>query len=92
MSRKVCDIWKSRSIVDALKERPADDIWVMDCPRCGVTSYYNQGSHFSCRACRRTYYCLSEGEESDGRLCVYCDDARTLTDTLEQYDGDGDHY
>lgn len=89
--KKVCDIWKSRSVVEALKTRTADDIWVMDCPQCGVTSYYNQGSHFSCRSCGAGFYCLSEGEESDGRACVYCDDARTLADSV-QYDGDGDHY
>lgn len=86
--KTVCDIWKSRSVVEALKTRPADDIWVMDCPRCGVTSYYNQGSHFSCRGCNRTFYALSEGEESDGRPTVNCDDARTLADTVQQYDGE----
>lgn len=83
---KPCNIWKSRAVVEALKSRPADDIWVMDCPCCGTTSYYNQGSHFTCRHCGRTFYCLSEGEESDGRPTVNCDDARTLADTVDYPD------
>lgn len=89
MSKEVCDIWKSRSVVEALKTRDASDIWVMDCPKCGVTSYYNQGSHFSCRSCGTTFYCLSEGEEHDGSMpTVSCDEARTLTDTVGDFNQD----
>lgn len=87
--RKVCDIWKSRAVVEALKTRASDDIWILECPYCHVDSYYNQGSHFSCRSCGTTFYCLSEGEAHDGsRPTVYCDDARTLADTVEDFHQD----
>jgi hypothetical protein len=35
-------------VVEALKERRASDIALLECPRCGNLSYYNEGSHFSC--------------------------------------------
>lgn len=88
------DIWKDPMVKVALKDgRSADDIAVLDCPKCGTTGYYNQGSHFSCRKCRRVFYCCSEDEVApvDGRAFVRLDDFRTLADTV-QYDGDGDHY
>ena len=31
--------------------RQADDIWLVDCPKCGWASYWNEGSHASCRNC-----------------------------------------
>lgn len=37
-------------VVEALKEgRHADDIWLVNCSHCGWVSYYNEGSHASCR-------------------------------------------
>ena len=33
------------------EHRSADDIYVVDCPRCGWFSYYNEGSHATCRNC-----------------------------------------
>lgn len=50
--RKVCRIDEDETVVAALREgRHADDIYLMDCPYCGEVSYWNQGSHFTCRAC-----------------------------------------
>lgn len=43
---------EDETVVAALREgRHADDIWLMDCPYCGTASYWNQGSHFTCREC-----------------------------------------
>lgn len=39
-------------VVAAIREgRHANDIWLVDCPNCGVPSYWNQGSHAGCRLC-----------------------------------------
>jgi len=88
------DIWKDPSVKAALKEgRPADDIMVLACRKCGQWGYYNQGSHFYCRHCKIGYAVLSEGEEpGDTEPIVYASEAITLADTVQQYDGDGDHY
>lgn len=41
-------------VIEALKDgRHAEDIYLVTCPWDGVTSYYNQGSHASCRKCGR---------------------------------------
>lgn len=81
------DIWQDPLIRSLLKERPADDIQVMDCPVCGRMSYYNQGSHFTCRFCDRTWYVFSEGEEPpDDRPSMSADSMRSLADTV----GDGE--
>jgi hypothetical protein len=79
------DIWKDPRIVAALKERSPDDIAVLPCPRCGRLGYYNQGSHFTCLKCNRTWYCCSEdeGPPLDGRPWMSVEDARTLEDVTE---------
>lgn len=84
-SKRVCDIWKSNAVVAALKKRTPDDIAVMDCPKCGVTSYYNQGSHFSCRGCHRTFYAANQDEEIYRGPVVYCEDARMLSDIVGDF-------
>lgn len=39
-------------VIEALKEgRQAEDILLLDCPMCGWTSYWNEGSHATCRNC-----------------------------------------
>jgi hypothetical protein len=41
-------------VIEAISEgRHAEDIYLVDCPWCGFVSYYNQGSHASCRNCER---------------------------------------
>lgn len=79
------DIWKDPRVKDALKDgRTPDDIAVLSCPKCGAFGYYNQGSHFTCRYCKRTWYCCSEGEEPPpDRDYLVLDGHTTLSDTVE---------
>jgi hypothetical protein len=63
---------EDETVVAAITEgRHADDIWLIDCPSCNIPSYYNQGSHCTCRQCGR-------------EIAEYCDDAYTLADYWEQ--------
>lgn len=42
------------NVMAAISEgRHADDIMLFDCPFCGAVSYYNEGSHATCRECER---------------------------------------
>lgn len=43
--------WDDPNVKEALKERPASDITLICCNRCGNLGYYNEGSHFTCSAC-----------------------------------------
>lgn len=55
MMDKLQRIDDDETVMAAIREgRHADDIYLLDCPYCGVPSYYNQGSHFTCRICDRT--------------------------------------
>lgn len=73
MSAPVNDIWKDPMVKEALKDgRTPDDIRVMNCPKCGRYGYWNEGSHFSCRFCRKTWFVRSE----------MADDSVTLSDTV----------
>lgn len=48
----------------AIKDgRDPSDIWLINCPACGQPSYYNQGSHFTCRLCQKGWVCITEEEE-----------------------------
>lgn len=83
------DLWQDPMIKAALREgRPASDICPLSCPRCGRNGYYNQGSHFTCAHCRRSWYVLGENEEApgDGRPSMRADDMITLADTLDSQD------
>ena len=56
-------VWKDPNVVDAFKSgRSADDICVLPCPTCGQFSYYNQGSHFTCRHCDVCFYAAHPDE------------------------------
>ena len=87
------DIWRDPSVKSALKSgRSADDIMVLNCPKCGRFGYYNQGSSFWCRFCKEGWYCCSEGEEPPlGRQFLWLDTdapitlADTVTDTTDGY-------
>ena len=81
------DIWKDPRVKAALKSgRSSDDIAVLDCPKCGQSGYYNQGSHFTCLKCDKTWYCCSEGEEPpDDRPYMWLGDVRTLADTVDDF-------
>ena len=55
-------------VIAALSElRAAEDIWLVDCPGCGWVSYWNEGSHASCRNCGKD-------------LSDHTDEAHTLAD------------
>lgn len=42
--------WRSDDMVaSAMKERDCNDIQIVDCPACQWHTYYNEGSHWSCR-------------------------------------------
>lgn len=79
------DIWKDPRVVDALEDgRSADDIMILNCPKCARFGYYNQGSHFTCLFCDKTFDVLSEGEWAmPGVPTVQADSAVTLIDTLD---------
>lgn len=78
------DIWKDPMVKEALADgRPPEDIAVLSCPECGLQGYYNQGSHFSCRKCDKTFDTLSEDEEpQEGCRYVRIDECITLADTV----------
>lgn len=81
------DIWKDPRVIDALKDgRSADDIMILDCPKCGRWGYYNQGSHFDCLYCNKSFWVLSEGESHPDLPSVEADNAITLADTLDAGD------
>ena len=89
--KPINDIWKDPSVQQALKDgRSADDIAVVACPACDRWGYYNEGSHFSCRFCDRTWHVCSEDEAIlrgvpsivlDGHTSL----ADTVTETTEGY-------
>jgi endogenous inhibitor of DNA gyrase (YacG/DUF329 family) len=39
-------------VIERIREgKHAEEIWLVDCPYCGIPSYWNQGSHASCHKC-----------------------------------------
>lgn len=88
----VNDIWKDPQVQEALKNgRGADDIAVLSCPKCNRWGYYNEGSHFSCRFCDRSWYVCSEDQVPRPGLDMTLDDghttlADTVTETTDGYD------
>ena len=82
--KPVNDIWKDPHVKAALKEgRPAEDIAVLSCPKCGRWGYYNQGSGFWCRFCKEGFYVCTEDEEPPvGRQYLYIDGFMSLADTV----------
>ncbi len=80
------DVWKDPNVKAALKQgRTAEDIMVMNCPKCGRFGYYNQGSNFWCRFCKEGWVCLSEDETPPpDRQYLYLDEVRTLSDTITE--------
>lgn len=77
------NIWQDPRVIEALKERDASDIAVLDCPRCGEAGYYNEGSHFTCLKCDQTFYCCSEGETPPESSHLFIDESvRQLSDCI----------
>ena len=87
MSGERVSVWEDPNVVAAFKAgRTADDIYVLNCPRCGELSYYNQGSSFTCRHCDVGYTVLSEDEDCDGlRVDVFLTMADVAAAECEDY-------
>ena len=87
MSGERLPVWEDTNIVEAMKERPLDDIAVLNCPACGRISYYSHGSWFTCPDCDRSWFVLSEDERippnMSGDNCMRPDCLLTLDDVLE---------
>jgi hypothetical protein len=80
--------WKDGNVREALGEgREAGDIALLECPRCHRYSYYNEGSHFTCRFCDEGFEVLDEGETGRGGPSVRSWEAITLADWTEANDG-----
>lgn len=82
MTKKLPRIEEDETIIAAIQEgRHADDICLLDCPYCGVPSYYNEGSHFTCRICSRGFSVVDD--DSGRNTDVSIDDMYTLADYWE---------
>ena len=70
------------AVKEALKERRPEKVSIVHCG-CGWTSYYNEGSHFTCRnpACRWTWHADNEGDEDE--ISVELDPV-TVADAIEE--------
>ena len=82
----MADIWKDPQVQEALKEgRPSDNIMALPCRQCGEWGYYNQGSHFSCRLCDKTWSVLREEESpTEGVPHMFAIDMTSLADTITE--------
>lgn len=79
MAKRIED---DETVIAAIREgRHAEDIWLINCPWCAVPSYYNQGSHFTCRVCDRTVNVVDD--DSGRNTDVSAEDAFTLADYWE---------
>lgn len=75
------DIWEDPMVKEVLKERASSDIAVLHCPQCSRLGYYNEGSHFTCRHCDKTFYCVSEDETPpEDRPWMWLDGVLALSD------------
>lgn len=90
LNKPINDIWKDPRVKEALKNgRLPDDIAVISCPKCNKWGYYNEGSHFSCRFCDKSFSVLNEDEEpTEGVPDSHTSLADTVTVTTEGYDNE----
>ena len=84
MSTTERDIWKDPRVVDALNEgRFATDICLLECPKCHEWGYYNEGSHFTCLHCDKSWYvCTDSNPTFGGRPAMGMDSLIKLSDTV----------
>jgi len=80
------EIWNDPMVKEALSDgRQPWDIALLPCPVCGKLSYYNEGSHFSCRFCDKSFYVVSD--EAPGpievRNKVYIENLVRLDDAVD---------
>ena len=76
------NIWHDRDIREALKERDAEEISVLQCPACRRFCYYNDGSHFHCPSCRKSWSIGTEDECITHPGMINVDDAISLADLV----------
>jgi len=72
-------VWKDPNVRRALKNRPASEVSVLNCPRCGELSYYNDGSYFTCRVCGTSFYCRTEDDPIPMGPSILLDDYGIIT-------------
>lgn len=84
LDKPINDIWKDPNVKLALKEgRSADDIMVIDCPKCNRYGYWNQGQYFFCRFCNLEFYCADDDHPGPlGIRKIFMENAITLADTV----------
>lgn len=86
MSGERCSVWEDPEVIAAMRVgRQLNDISVLNCPRCGQLSYYNNGSHFYCRHCDKGFEVLSEDEPDPGgpAIRLWIDTHLTMDDVLD---------
>jgi hypothetical protein len=70
------------SVNDAFRDgRGPDEIMIVDCPRCGWQTYYNEGSHWTCR--NPQCNCAMDGDQAVEE-CRSIDDC--ITEEIERED------
>jgi hypothetical protein len=76
------NIWDSTGVKEALADgRPPDDIRLLRCPECQRWGFWNEGSHFSCEYCLKTWLCFNQDEKPDADMpWIRCDEVVTLAD------------
>lgn len=81
----VPSIWEDENVKQALANgRGPGDISLLSCPDCGVLSYYNQGSHFTCRACEGGWFIATEDEDPPvDQPYILAPELLTLDDQIE---------
>ena len=81
MSQENNSPWSDPNVKAALKGgRTPDDVYLIDCPNCGLAGYYNQGTHFTCRVCEAGYAVVADEEELLERPSINVDEAYPLSD------------
>lgn len=84
------DIWQDPMVREVLKEgrRQPWQIQTLRCPKCEKRSYYNEGSHFTCRFCEVTFIVISsvDGEQPvKGFSCIDLDSMCSVEDVENQF-------
>ncbi len=73
-------VWDDPMVVECCKEgRKPSDIRLMVCPACNKVSYWNEGSHFTCRFCHQIFNVSEEMASVSVSLADWGDDAYPIT-------------
>jgi len=75
--------WKDSQIVKhALKLRPPNEVYLVDCDECGRQTYYNEGSQCFCEWCEADLTDLLFSEDEDGN-CEDLGNVYTVEDAID---------